>query len=89
MVAFRGRSRHTIKQKAKPIQQGYKVWCLGSQPGYYYDWLLYSPKDGAEDCQRKNKVTFARQDGAPSVELSETFQIPLVLLKKLQVRLPH
>ncbi len=73
MVRFTGRSYHTVKQKGKPIKQGYKVWCLGSHKGYYADWLLYSPLDGAEDCNRKRLVAFDRPGGGLPILLVETF----------------
>ena len=89
MVPFCGRSKHTVKQKGKPIKQGYKVWCLGSHGGYYYDWLLHSPINGAEDCDRKRNVAFARKGPGPAIMLSETFQVPMVLLKRLKARYPQ
>ena len=33
MIAFQGRSKHTIKLKNKPIDTGYKLWCIGDH-GY-------------------------------------------------------
>jgi hypothetical protein len=89
MVAFCGRSKHTVKQKGKPIKEGYKVWCLASHRGYYYDWLLHSPVDGAEDCRRKHPVAFARPGGGRPILLAETFQVPLVLLQRLKSRSSH
>src|ERR1700709_308955 len=67
MVPFTGRSKHTVKQKGKPIKEGYKVWCLASHRGYYIDWLLHSPVDGAEDCNRKVPVAFARPGGGSPI----------------------
>jgi len=78
-----------LKQKNKPIKEGYKVWCLGSHRGYYIDWLLHSPIDGAEDCNRKHPVAFNRPSQGPPILLAETFQVPLILLKKLKARSPH
>ncbi|OQU98151.1 hypothetical protein CLAIMM_03976 [Cladophialophora immunda] len=89
MVLFCGRSRHTVKQKGKPIKQGFKVWCLAYVSGYYYDWLLHSPIDGAEGCNRKKKVAFERKGVGNPIMLSETFQVPVVLLRRLKDRYPH
>jgi Transposase IS4 len=33
MVAFQGRSKDTVKLKGKPIDTGYKMWCIGDH-GY-------------------------------------------------------
>jgi len=47
MVAFKGRSKHTVKLKNKPINNGYKLWCIGDH-GYIWSWLFHSRVDGVE-----------------------------------------
>ncbi|OAL28278.1 hypothetical protein AYO22_02984 [Fonsecaea multimorphosa] len=89
MAAFSGRSKHTLKQKGKPIKQGYKLWCLGCVGGYYLDWLLHSPIEGAEGCNRRRPISFARDANGAPIMLSETFQVPIVLLKRLKDHWPH
>jgi Transposase IS4 len=47
MVAFKGRSKHTVKLKNKPISNGYKLWCIRDH-GYIWSWLFHSRVDGVE-----------------------------------------
>jgi Transposase IS4 len=47
MVAFKGRSKDIIKIKGKPIDTGYKLWCVGDH-GYIWTWLFHSRVDGVE-----------------------------------------
>jgi hypothetical protein len=41
MVPFAGRSKHTLKMKNKPINEGFKIWALCDR-GYLWDFLFYS-----------------------------------------------
>jgi Transposase IS4 len=47
MIPFKGRSIHTVKLKAKPIDVSYKVWCI-SDYDYIWSWLFHSKKEGVE-----------------------------------------
>jgi hypothetical protein len=47
MVAFKCRSRDIIKIKGKPIDTGYKLWCIVDH-GYIWTWLFHSRVDGVE-----------------------------------------
>ena len=47
MIAYRGRTKHTIKIKNKPISEGYKVWVL-AEAGYVWTWLWHSKIEGPE-----------------------------------------
>ena len=47
MIPYFGHTRHMIKAKHKPIQQGYKTWALGDH-GYIFSWLWYSKTRGTE-----------------------------------------
>ena len=86
MVPFKGRSIHTVKLPGKPIPEGFKLWCLGSFEGYYYDWLIHSSIEGPEACSRKKSVFFDRPGGRPPIALSETFQVPIILCQRLKNR---
>jgi hypothetical protein len=88
MISFSGRSRHIVKLPNKPIGQGYKAWVLGFD-GYHYDWLLHSSVEGPEACYRKKSRVFAASGPSPTVSLTETFQVPLVLCERLIRRHPH
>jgi type III secretory pathway component EscR len=57
MVAFEGRSKHTIKLKGKPIDTGYKIWCLGDY-GYIWSWLFHSRIEGVETFKKGQKTTW-------------------------------
>ena len=41
MVPFAGRSKHTLKMKNKPVNEGFKIWALCDR-GYLWDFLFYS-----------------------------------------------
>ena len=88
MVAFRGRSIHIVKQKNKPIEEGYKVWGLGFK-GYYYDWLSYSPIIGTEGGANKRARHFEARGIPEGVMLADTFTVPVMLCQRLVDRLPH
>ena len=88
MVPFSGRTVHTVKLPNKPISEGYKAWALGFE-GYYYDWLVHSPVDGAEGCDRKKNRVVESRGPTSTVSLAETFQVPVLLLQRLRMRLPE
>jgi Transposase IS4 len=46
-VAFKGRSRDTTKIKNKPVDMGYKLWCICDH-GYIWRWLFHSRIEGVE-----------------------------------------
>ena len=47
MVAYKGRLKDTIKIKGKPIDIGYKLWCIGNH-GYIWSWLFHSREEGVK-----------------------------------------
>jgi Transposase IS4 len=47
MVAFEGRTKDTVKLKNKPIDIGYKIWCIGDH-GYIWSWLFHLKIEGVE-----------------------------------------
>jgi Transposase IS4 len=55
MVAFKGRSRDTVKLKNKPIDTGYKLWCVGDH-GYIWSWLFHSRIEGVETFEKGQKT---------------------------------
>jgi hypothetical protein len=54
MIAYRGRTDHAIKNKNKPIKEGYKVWVL-AEAGYVWSWLWHSGEEGVESIPSKGK----------------------------------
>jgi Transposase IS4 len=76
MVAFQGRSSHTIKIKNKPIKEGFKLWVLGFQ-GYIYTFRFHSGVDGSENMTRRQRVE--QISPLKPVWLAPTFQVPVVL----------
>ena len=83
MVAFRGRSKHTVKVKNKPIDQGFKIWALGFN-GYIYTFRFHS---GCEGSEGMNKPRQFEQHELPPIQLAPQFQVPIVLCQ--QVRTLH
>jgi type III secretory pathway component EscR len=89
MVAFQGRLKHTIKIKGKPIDEGYKLWCIGDH-GYIWSWLFHSRTDGVETFTKSQKTRWpqASKDVKKSALLAPIFALILrltsQLLKQLQ-----
>ena len=42
MIAFQGRSSHTVKMKGKRTKDGFKLLAHGYR-GFIHDWLFHSP----------------------------------------------
>ncbi|KAF2351878.1 PiggyBac transposable element-derived protein [Trinorchestia longiramus] len=55
MIRFKGRS--TLKQynPMKPIERGYKLWCLADDNGYIYKFILYTGKDESSYNEKTRK----------------------------------
>jgi hypothetical protein len=47
MIPFMGRSKHKVKMKNKPIDEGYKIWVL-AQAAYVIDWRWHTRQYGPE-----------------------------------------
>ncbi len=88
MVAFKGRSKHTVKIQGKPISEGYKIWVLACRGAYIVDWLFHSRVDGTQDCPKSSKQLFYRPVPFRPILLAPTFQVPVRLFQKLVSRLP-
>ena len=89
MVAFKGRSRHIIKIKNKPIDTGYKLWCIGDH-GYIWSWLFHSRVDGVETFIKSQQTRWPQMsvDSADkpiikSALLAPTFALVLRLASQL------
>ena len=87
MVAFKGRSKDTIKLKGKPIDTGYKIWCIGDH-GYIWSWLFHSKSEGVETLERGQKTDWPRlrsagQKHTESASLAPTFALVLRLAEQL------
>jgi Transposase IS4 len=84
MVAFKGRSKDTIKLKNKPINIGYKLWCI-SDHGYIWSWLFYSKVDDVETLEKgqKTRWLYVVENGVKSVLLAPTHALILRLTGQL------
>jgi hypothetical protein len=90
MVAFRGRSRDTIKIKNKPIQTGYKLWCIGDH-GYIWSWLFHSRVDGVEGFTKGQQTRWPQQivnEKGEIVEKSTLLSPTFALILRLASQLP-
>jgi Transposase IS4 len=84
MVAFAGRSKDIVKLKNKPINIGYKLWCIGNH-GYIWSWLFYSKDEGVETFKIGQKTSWPRagKSQEKSAELVPTFALVLRLADQL------
>jgi len=86
MIAYQGRSKHTIKIKNKPIKEGFKMWCLGFR-GYIYTFRCHSGSESSEGIFKTRQ--FVQIEPLPSVTLAPTFQVPLVLCQHVRDLYPE
>ena len=82
MIAYRGRTKHTIKIKNKPISEGYKVWVL-AEAGYVWTWLWHSKIEGPERVP-KDGMKFHRPIPQTPIHLAATFALVLRLTREVQ-----
>jgi Transposase IS4 len=89
MVAFKGRSKHIIKIKNKPINTGYKLWCIGDH-GYIWSWLFHSRVDSVETFTKSQQTRWPQLSvnsaGNPVIQsalLAPTFALILRLASQL------
>ena len=82
MIAYRGRSSHTIKIKNKPISEGYKVWVL-AEAGYVWTWLWHSKIKGPERVPKDGTKHYLPIPYQP-VHLAATFTLVLRLAREVQ-----
>ena len=89
MVPFKGRSKDIIKIKGKPIDTGYKLWCIGDH-GYIWSWLFHSRVDGVETFTKSQKTQWPQKsidsEGNPVIKsalLAPTFALVLRLASQL------
>jgi type III secretory pathway component EscR len=93
MVAFKGQSKDIIKIKGKPIDTGYKLWCIGDH-GYIWTWLFHSRVDGVETFTKSQQTRWPQMSvdsaGKPIIKsalLAPTFALVLRLASQLPKRL--
>jgi Transposase IS4 len=93
MVPFEGRSPDTVKLKNKPIDVGYKLWCIGDH-GYIWSWLFHSKAEGVETFPKSKHTLWPRkcQDSegnstSQSMSLAPTFALVLRLANQLPKQL--
>ena len=48
MAGFKGRSIHKVKMPHKPIDEGFKIWCIRYGKGFVCDFLFHSAQSGLE-----------------------------------------
>ena len=82
MIAYRGRTKHTIKIKNKPISEGYKVWVL-TETGYVWTWLWHSKIEGPEGVSKDGTKHYLPIPHQP-VHLTATFTLVLRLAQEVQ-----
>ena len=82
MIAYRGRTKHTIKIKNKPISEGFKVWVL-AEAGYVWTWLWHSKIKGPEGVPKDGTKHYLPIPHQP-VHLAATFTLILRLAREVQ-----
>lgn len=87
MVAFEGRSKDTLKLKNKPIDTGYKLWCIGDH-GYIWSWLYHSRETGVETFTQGQKTSWQRKKASESTESSISLAPTFALVLRLAEQLP-
>jgi len=90
MVAFKGRSRDIIKIKNKPINTGYKLWCIGDH-GYIWSWLFHSRIQGVESFTKGEKTRWPQQsvnEKGETIEKSAVLTPTFALILRLASQLP-
>ena len=83
MIAYRGRTLHTIKIKNKPISEGYKVWVL-AEAGYVWTWLWHSKVEGPKKLPKESTRLFYLPIPLLPIPLAPTFALVLRLAKEVQ-----
>jgi hypothetical protein len=87
MIAFTGRTDHTIKIKNKPISQGFKIWVL-AEKGYVWSWLWHSGEDAVESIPVKGMKVQMPVPFLP-ILLAPTFALVIKLAQEVLEVLPN
>ena len=82
IIAYRGRTKHTIKIKNKPISEGYKVWVL-AEAGYVWTWLWHSKIKGPEKVPKEGTKNNYLPIPQLPIHLSATFVLVLRLAREV------
>ena len=85
MIPFCGRTKHKVKMKNKPIDEGYKVWALAQQ-GYTLSWRWHSREEGPEGVSKGLQVP--QIEPFPPVILAPTFAVVIILARDLRAAFP-
>ena len=86
MVAFQGRSPHTIKIKNKPIKEGFKFWYIGFN-SYIWSWRCHSGPESSEGIVQSRQYQQFGDRG--TVKLAPTHQVPIVLCQHVRDLYPE
>ena len=86
MVAFQGRTKHSIKIKGKPIKEGFKMWCLGFG-GYIWTFPFHSKHEDDEGMPPSRIVP--QISPLEPVHLAPTQQVPLYLCEQVRQLIPE
>ena len=80
--------KHTIKLKNKPINTGYKVWCIEDH-SYIWSWLFYSRIEGIKTFIKSQLTHWLCADNLlkKSTLLASTFALILCLVSQLSKEL--
>src|SRR5881398_2726423 len=87
MIRFRRRSKHKVKLKNKPIQEGYKVWAI-AQRGYIITWLWHSKEEGPEGISKGQGLQVEQIKPFPPITLPPTLALVIVLARDLRTTFP-
>ena len=88
MAGFKGRSIHKVKMPHKPIDEGFKIWCIGYGKGFVCDFLFHSAQSGPEATIKSGLVCTTPLPLKP-VSLALTVQVPYILCRRLQAIYPN
>jgi Transposase IS4 len=88
MVPFKGRSPDTVKLKNKPIDVGYKLWCIGDH-GYIWSWLFHSRREGVESFPKGKHTVWPQKSKTEQniISLAPTHALVLRLASQLPKQL--
>ncbi len=89
MVAYKGRSKDTIKIKGKSIDTGYKLWCIGDH-GYIWSWLFHSRIEGVETFTKNEQTRWPQyiRSAGETIEKSTLLASTFALVLRFASQLP-
>jgi Transposase IS4 len=89
-MAFKDCLRDTVKLKNKPIDTGYKLWCV-SDHGYIWSWLFHLRIEGVKTFEKGQKIRWPRAGNLmeKSTLLAPIFALVLRLTEQLSKHLKY